>query len=119
MTTSENDFDFEYWSNLAQQDPQAFEEQRARLVHGLIDNAPEYLHKRLQGLQWRIDCVRAQAKTPMAACLRISKMMWDCVLGEHGLAVSLQQLASTRAELQSPRSRAAVLSFPGSSEKTE
>jgi hypothetical protein len=121
MSTSDNDIDFQYWSKLAQENPQAFEEQRARLIHGFIDSAPEELQKRLQGLQWRIDCVRSQAKTPMASCLRISSMMWDSVLGENGLAESLQQLANAGSEWQPPmpRSNAAILNFTGSYKKMD
>jgi hypothetical protein len=93
------DFDFDAWSKLAQDDPAAFEAQRAKAIAELLDSAPPHLRKRLDGLQWRIDCVRQQAQNPMGACMRISRMMWDAVLGERGLAESLRSFTDAGTEL--------------------
>jgi hypothetical protein len=35
---------------------------------------------------------RRRARTPMAACLRLSAMMWDSLLGNHGLKDALDSL---------------------------
>ncbi len=69
--------DFDQWSHLAKNDPDSFEQLRQRLVDACITRAPEAQQVRLRRLQWRIDRVREQASNPMAACVKISGMMWD------------------------------------------
>lgn len=77
--------DLDRLTRLAAEDPEAFEAERRRLVDALIDSAPEGQRQRLRGLQWRVDTVREHAPTPMAACLRISGMMWDRITEPGGL----------------------------------
>ncbi|MFP5344304.1 MAG: DUF3135 domain-containing protein [Gammaproteobacteria bacterium] len=86
------DINFDEWATLAATDPEAFERQRASLVSQVLDHSPERRQERLRGLQWRIDKVRERSATPLAACIRISGMMWDSVMGEGGLVESLQSL---------------------------
>jgi hypothetical protein len=107
--TNDSDFDFDAWSRLAREDPAAFEEQRARLIREVINQAPEEFRQRIEGLQWRIDMVRQQARTPMAACLRISGMMWDSVMGDNGLVENMERLASAGKPRQTQD--AAILPF--------
>jgi hypothetical protein len=40
--------------------------------------------ERLRGLQWRIDQARRN-RSPLSACIYISNMMWDHLLGPNGL----------------------------------
>lgn len=105
------DFDFDDWASLARDDPQAFEQLRLWLIDDLINAAPPHLQKRLAGLQWRIDCLRRRSQNPLGACLRISSMMWDSVLGERELVASLRQLSQLGSENQGPEPTAAVLPF--------
>ena len=77
--------DLDRLTRLAAEDPEAFEAERRRLVEELIDSAPDHQRQRLRGLQWRVDTVREHAPTPMAACLRISGMMWNHVMEPGGL----------------------------------
>jgi hypothetical protein len=86
------DINFDEWAALAATDPEAFERQRASLVNQVLDHTPERRQERLRGLQWRIDRVRERSATPLAACIRISGMMWDSVMGEGGLVEVLQGL---------------------------
>jgi len=86
-----SDFDFDTWSVMAQQDPDKFEMMRQQLIDDLIENTPEHHKPRIIGLQWQIDQIRRQANNPMAACLQISNLMWDNVLGEKGLLNALRQ----------------------------
>lgn len=79
------EIDFDTWSEMARNDPQAFERMRLEAIEAVIASAPEYNRERLRRLQWRIDQERRLARTPMAACLRISRMMWRAVLGPGGL----------------------------------
>jgi len=83
-------FDFDQWSNIARKDPEKFEAMRSALLEQMLEQSPVAIKRRMQGLQWRIDQVRNQSATPMAACLRISNMMWNSLLGEQGLLTALE-----------------------------
>jgi hypothetical protein len=85
-------FDFAGWARLAREDPAAFERERARLIGQLIEAAPAEQRPRLEALQWRVEQVRRLSRTPLAACLKLSVMMWERVTGEHGLLAQLQGL---------------------------
>ncbi len=88
---SAESFDFEYWAALARKNPEAFESMRQKCLEALIEQAPEHSKQRMRGLQWQIDQTRARSANPMAACLNISKMMWESVTGEGGLLEALEQ----------------------------
>jgi hypothetical protein len=108
---ADSQIDFDDWSELAARDPDAFERRRAAVLEEFIQQAPENRQQRLRRLQWRIDRTRELAPTPLAACVKISQMMWDSLLGDSGLLEALEQLqAPKRAPKQPPRS-AAVLDF--------
>jgi len=84
--------DFDTWSAMARTDPQTFEKMRLAAIQAAIDSAPEANRERLRRLQWRIDQERRLARTPLAACVRISRMMWRAVLGPNGLNDRLTEL---------------------------
>lgn len=84
-TKNKAEIDFDLWSEVARTDPEAFEKMRQQAIEAAIDSAPEANRERLRRLQWRIDQERRLARTPMAACMRISRMMWRAVLGPNGL----------------------------------
>jgi Protein of unknown function (DUF3135) len=99
------DFDFDEWSALAKTNPVAFEEKRQALIEEFLREVPPPDQQRLRGLQFRIDMERRRARTPMAACLKLSSMMWDSLLGSHGLKNALDSLlatASSPSPLPSP-----------------
>lgn len=85
-------FDFDDWSRLAKDDPSAFEARRLALIEEFLRQFPQPDQQRLRGLQFRIDMVRRRARTPMGACLKISSMMWESLLGSHGLKTALDTL---------------------------
>ncbi len=64
---------------LAKVNPHEFELKRDELINEFIQQLPEKYKKRLGCFQWRINCVRDSAKTPLAACIKISKMMFGSV----------------------------------------
>lgn len=100
--------DFDHWSDLASSDPAAFEARRNQLIEDVIRRAPAHRQQRLRGLQWRLDLVRSRSQTPLAACIRISEMMWEAVIGEGGLRDTLECVADP-AKLPSRRPRAQVV----------
>ncbi len=89
QTTS---FNFDEWMKLAKDDPEAFEKKRLNAIENVIFSSSDKSKKRLEGLQWQIDQMRKTSQNPMAACLDISKMMWENVQGEDGLVETLNQL---------------------------
>ena len=111
-TGSDKHFDFGHWSKLASEDPERFEAERAEAIAELIDQSPSSAKRRMVGLQWQIDRVREQAPNPMAACVKMSKMMWDSVLGEGGLLETLERLQGVDPRgLATTPTAAAVLPF--------
>lgn len=85
-------FDFDEWSRLAITDPAAFETRRLALIEAYLRRFPPLPQRRLRGLQFRIDMERRRARTPMGACLKLSAMMWDSLLGSRGLKTTLDTL---------------------------
>ncbi|MEE8320502.1 MAG: DUF3135 domain-containing protein [Gammaproteobacteria bacterium] len=90
-------FDFHEWARLAREEPEKFETLRRGMIDEVIESAPPGFKHRMVGLQWQIDQICLTSANPMASCLRISKMMWDSVLGENGLMDSMEQLAQPAA----------------------
>jgi CHAD domain-containing protein len=89
-------FDFDEWKTLASVDPEAFERRRREVIEHYLDNLPPAKQRRLRGLQFRIDMERRRARTPMGACLKISSMMWDSLVGPDGLTSSIKLLTQPR-----------------------
>ena len=87
--------EFDEWASLASSDPDGFEKLRQALIDQFIQEAPAERRHRLRCLQWRIEQERARSKTPLGACIRLSRMMWDKVLARGGLVDHLQGLSHT------------------------
>ena len=111
MISDDQDFPFDQWSQLAATDPAAFEAARERVLRSLIESAPATSRRRLEGLQWQIDRTRERADNPLSACIKISSLMWDKVLGEHGLVDSIEQLAGAKPVRERTQLPATVLPF--------
>ena len=84
--------EFDEWANMAEQDPAGFEAMRLQAIEDFIGSAPPAQQERLRRLQWRIDQERRLARTPMNACIRLSRMMWSNVLGPGGLRERFEEL---------------------------
>ena len=103
-TTPQN---FDEWVHLARSDPQAFEAQRIQVIDRAILKAPAHKQQRLRCMQWKLDQIRKTSRTPLVACLRMNRMLWESVAGEQGLLACLNrpQGIRLRAEPQSKFSR--------------
>lgn len=113
MSHDDYEFPFDFWAKLATDDPSGFEEARRLMIESLIESAPPERQPRLRGLQWQIDQVRARSANPMGACLKISSMMWDRVLGPDGLVEHLEHLGSGQpAAPRTPPSAAVITLRP-------
>jgi len=91
MERSRKKLDFDHWLELAK-DRQAFEALRRSMIDQVIEQAPESQRDRLRRLQWRIDQERRLSASPMGACIRISRMMWEQMVGQGGLVKHLSGL---------------------------
>ena len=69
--------EFEHLAKLARENPAQLEDIRLRSVEAIIKAAPEQMQHRLRGIQFRVDCYRRIHKTPLGACMEISKLMYD------------------------------------------
>jgi len=101
------EFDFDAWARLAKDDPEAFERQREATLRATIAAAPEAHRERLERLQYRLDLERQQAKTTLAACVRLNSLMWT---GFRRLRKELQTVSRGFAE-EAPRTSAKVISL--------
>jgi hypothetical protein len=112
--THHDSFNFEEWAALASQDPDAFEQRRKDYIETFISTQPSSKQRKLRGLQFKIDMERRRARTPMGACIKLSSMMWDSLLGPEGLMNSLQQLTKPwphSSSTAAARMSAQVISF--------
>jgi len=89
-------FDFNEWSELAMNDPEAFESRRQEAIEQTIQTMPSDKQDRIRCLQWRIDQERKLATSPMAACIKLSNMMWESVTGEHGLLSNIKSMEKSQ-----------------------
>lgn len=105
-------FDFSEWSNLAAKDPKAFEKRRQQTIEAAIQSIPDAKQQRIRALQWRIDQERNRSKSPMAACIRLSNMMWDNLLGENGLLDNLRHVDHNGIGQPVHKTSASILAFP-------
>lgn len=111
MTSINTEFDFDAWAKLARENPDAYEDMRQKMIQEVIDSTSPEVKRRLQGLQWKIDQIRATSANPMSSCLKISQMMWDNVVGEDGLLDHMRQLSEPDqlAKLNKPKESATVI----------
>jgi hypothetical protein len=98
--------DFDQWASLAKTDLAAFEAKRSEVIEDLIQSMPPHKQQRMRCLQWKIDQVRKQASNPMAACVKLSEMMWDSVVGPGGLREALERVGDGKFQ---PPPKACVL----------
>ena len=101
-------FDFDYWMELAEKHPEEFERQRQQEIQDIIDSAPEYMKKRLNGLQWRIDAEIKRAKNPMDACIRVNRIMMEMLFGKNGF---IEVLTSQQISYQPELDNSSVINF--------
>ena len=87
-----DEMDFDDWATCATADPERFEALRLAAIEAVIADASASSQTRLRRMQWRIDQERRLARTPMGACLRLSRMMWQNVAGPDGLQARLAEL---------------------------
>ena len=78
-----------------------------------IARAPERNRQHLRRLQWRIDQVRARSSNPIAACVKLYRMMWESFAGECGLIDTMCNAHTTPRGVDNLQPKAKVLSMTG------
>lgn len=106
------DFNFKEWAELAKTDPERFEARRNRVIKETIRRFPDDRHEMLHRLQWRVDRIRELKKTPMAACIAISGLMWESFNDLHQSYVDLANTKPGDRPDFSKLPKATVLKFP-------
>jgi len=108
--TSENPI-FELLQQLAENNPDEFEVKRDELINEFLATLPKKYQRGMQGLQWRINKIREIAKTPLSACIEISKMMFTSVEQLHSQAYSMQLRLNGETALPHTVKSATILDF--------
>ncbi|MEJ2612978.1 MAG: DUF3135 domain-containing protein [Candidatus Thiodiazotropha sp.] len=103
--------DFDRLLNLAENDPKKFEGIRQEVINSFINSLPDERQILMRRLQWRIDQERKN-RSPLSACLRISSLMWDSLVGPRGLQWHLQYFKLEERQLQPDVSGRVVVAFP-------
>lgn len=99
---------FEKMAELAKSNPEQLEALRKAHVDAIIDSAPAEYQQRLRGLQFEIDCKRQLHKSPVGACMEISRMMYESLN-------RLNRALNGGYETQEQNNSADVLAFPAAS----
>ncbi len=115
-----DEFDFDKWSELYQQDPEAFEAMRKETINAAINQAPEDMRRRLNGLIFEIEARRNEKASPLESCMNISGMMWEkfdelrlhlnAIARPESLTEDELKAVSVKTDLAAPS--ATVIQFP-------
>lgn len=62
---------------MAKEDPDKLDQLQKKLCEELIQNAPQECQRKLRGTQFKVDMERRRARSPLAACMKISNMMQE------------------------------------------
>ncbi len=89
--------DWARWVELAREDPEKFERERAATIEKLIMSQPARSRLRCRRLQWKIDAIRQTSPNSLYACVRIHDMLMDSVYGPNGLVESIGLLSDRKS----------------------
>ena len=106
------DFNFKEWAELAKSDPERFEARRNRVINETIRRFPDDRHEMLHRLQWRVDRIRELKKTPLAACIAISGLMWESFNDLHQSYIELAACKPGQKPGLARLPKATILAFP-------
>jgi len=70
----------EILSQLAHDDPRAFEVLCNAAIEDCIAGSPQRVQPRLRQLQFRVDGVRRRCRSPLGALVKMQALMWDSFL---------------------------------------
>ena len=67
-------------SKLARDDPEAYEALRRDLIGRFIEQAPDRIKPRLNGIQFRVDHVRNMSRSALGSAVKVYELMWKSFL---------------------------------------
>ena len=108
------ELDFDQLRKLAEKDPVKFEDMRQNVIDSFIATLPDERQIHLRRLQWRIDQERRN-RSPLSACIHISGLMWENMVGPNGILGYLKGLNSKTSGLRSESSCCEIFEFPSRS----
>jgi hypothetical protein len=108
---SHTDLDFDHLLKLAERDPVKFEALRQRTIDTYIATLPDERQMHMRRLQWRIDQERRN-RSPLSACIRISGLMWDNMVGPKGMLSYLRGVDSEAKLGEKQGVSCEILQFP-------
>lgn len=115
LNTPNDAFDFDFWKELYESDPDMFEVKRAELIKSEIAKAPLQLQRRLNGIQFELDAKRSLSDSPLESCMQMSSQMWDSfdLMRTHLNALARPEALTEEevAQLKRPNESAKVLRF--------
>jgi Protein of unknown function (DUF3135) len=76
---------FDELADLGRRDPDALQRLGRLLTDDVIRHAPGASRRRLEGLKFRIEMERQRAPNPLAACARLSQMMFESLSELHSV----------------------------------
>ena len=103
--------DFDRLLNLAEKDPVKFEDIRQEAIDAYIATLPRDRQIQMRRLQWRIDQERRN-RSPLSACMRISDLMWENMVGPQGLLGYLENVRTRHAWPRPGKGPGNVVEFP-------
>lgn len=96
-------------SQLAREDPGAYEALRRELIEDFLNGAPERRRDRLRGLQFRIDCARSLSHSALGSTLKVYGMMRESFLQLNQVLNNTRQPDSGTTE--APAKSARIIAF--------
>ncbi|MCG7983306.1 MAG: DUF3135 domain-containing protein [Candidatus Thiodiazotropha lotti] len=88
-----------------------FEAVRQKTIDTYIATLPNERQTQMRRLQWRIDQERRN-RSPLSACMRISGLMWDNMLGPKGMLGYLRSINSEPGMGRNRVSSCEIVEFP-------
>ncbi|MCG7897206.1 MAG: DUF3135 domain-containing protein [Candidatus Thiodiazotropha lotti] len=88
-----------------------FEALRQKTIDTYIATLPDERQTQMRRLQWRIDQERRN-RSPISACMRISGLMWENMLGPKGMLGYLHSIRSDPGLGHNGASRCEIVEFP-------
>ena len=109
---------FDQLKAMANEDPEALELLRNRLVSEVIERAPTHQRAQLEGLQFVLDMERRRAKNPLQCCIRMSQLMHERVERlRQCLKETIQSDGMTLPDTEPEQIQSArILNFPNGSQ---
>ncbi|MEW8625843.1 MAG: DUF3135 domain-containing protein [Candidatus Thiodiazotropha sp.] len=105
------DLDFDHLLKLAERDPVKFEALRQKTIDTYIATLPSERQLQMRRLQWRIDQERRN-RSPLSACMRISGLMWENMVGPKGMLGYLHSIKSEPGVRQNGAGSCEIVDFP-------